>query len=117
LRDLGPLLVEAVDILSDHHASVVVCMLNFRLQPDQFTEITFGDLHLCEHLYRFWILQNSRQRLADARGKAVVEAELHRIIESGDGCHVMQVWMENGAFFQQQEAVSTSAWFGSSVPK
>ena len=38
-----------------------------------------------EHLYRFRILQNRCQTLAGARSKAVVEAELHRIIESGDG--------------------------------
>src|SRR6185369_2693052 len=55
------------------------------LQPDQFTEIAFGDLHPCERLCRSRVSQNLRQALAGARGKAVVEAELHGVIESGDG--------------------------------
>ena len=85
LWDLGRLLVDAVDIVSDHHAGVVFRMLNLRLQPDQFTEVAFGDFHPCEHLCRFRIFQNRCQTLAGARGEAVVEAELHCIIESGDG--------------------------------
>ena len=60
-------------------------MFNLRLQPEKFTEVAFADRHPCENLCCLRVLQNFREALTGARRKAVVEPELHGIIESGDG--------------------------------
>jgi hypothetical protein len=71
LRDLGRLLVDAVDIFGDHHARVMFGMLDLRLQLDQLTEVGFRNLHPRERLRRLRVFQNCRQALA---GREVMQS-------------------------------------------